>query len=82
MQPSSQPFLLDYVLFLPGIWFVSSLGAGMRVMGPLFVLIPAFSLFYAMLRLVVPPRFDATACRATPVADGVRLILYLRCYSI
>lgn len=57
MQPSSQPFLLDYVLFLPSIWFVSSLGAGMRVMGPLFVLIPAFSLFYAMLRLVVPPRF-------------------------
>jgi hypothetical protein len=62
MQPSLKLFrglarnLLDYVLFLPGIWLVCGLGAGIRVIGPLFVLIPAFSLLYAMLRLVVPPR--------------------------
>lgn len=48
---------LDYVLFLPGIWLACSLGMSLRLIGPLFVVVPVgFCLLYASLKRVVPPR--------------------------
>jgi O-antigen ligase len=49
--------VLDYVLFLPGIWLTCALGASIRLIGPLFVVAPiGFCLLYAVLRRTVPPR--------------------------
>jgi hypothetical protein len=51
------PDLLDYTLFLPSIWLVCGLAIALRLVGPLFVVIPVgFCLLYAVLRLTVPPR--------------------------
>jgi hypothetical protein len=51
------PDVLDYVLFLPGIWLACALGASFRLIGSLFVVVPiGFCLLYAVLRRVVPPR--------------------------
>ena len=49
--------VLDYALFLPSIWLACSLGISLRLIGPLFVVIPIGScLLYAILRRTVPPR--------------------------
>ena len=49
--------VLDYVLFLPGIWLTCAFGASIRLIGPLFVVAPiGFCLLYAVLRRTVPPR--------------------------
>ncbi|MEA2729431.1 MAG: hypothetical protein QOF70_3906 [Acetobacteraceae bacterium] len=49
--------LLDYVLFMPGIWLASMLGISFRLIGPAFVVVPTgFCLIYAILRRVKPPR--------------------------
>jgi hypothetical protein len=49
--------LLDYALFLPSIWLACGLGDSLRLIGPLFVVIPIGScLLYAILRRTVPPR--------------------------
>jgi hypothetical protein len=54
---SLPPDALDYLLFLPAIWLVCGLGIALRLIGPLFVVIPVgFCLLYAILRLTVPPR--------------------------
>jgi hypothetical protein len=51
------PDLLDYVLFLPGIWLACALGPCIRLIGPAFVVAPiGLCLVYAALRLIVPPR--------------------------
>jgi hypothetical protein len=53
----SSPDILDYALFLPGIWLSCALGISLRLIGPLFVVIPVgFCLLYAVLRRTVPPR--------------------------
>ena len=47
----------DYLLFLPAIWLPCALGISLRLIGPLFVVIPiGFCLLYAVLRSTVPPR--------------------------
>lgn len=49
--------ILDYALFLPSIWLACSLGISLRIIGPLFVVMPVGScLLYAILRRTVPPR--------------------------
>jgi hypothetical protein len=49
--------LIDYLLFLPGIWLASALGISFRLIGPVFIVIPVgFCLVYAILRRVKPPR--------------------------
>ena len=49
--------LLDYVLFLPGIWLSCALGPCIRLIGPAFIVAPVgFCLLYALFRRVVPPR--------------------------
>jgi O-antigen ligase len=49
--------VLDYVLFLPSIWLVCALAISLRLIGPLFVVVPiGFCLLYAVLRSTVPPR--------------------------
>ena len=49
--------VVDYVLFLPGIWLTCAFGASIRLIGPLFVVAPIGScLLYAVLRRTVPPR--------------------------
>lgn len=51
------PDVLDYVLFLPGIWLACALGISLRLIGPLFVVVPiGLCLLYAGLRQVMPPR--------------------------
>ena len=53
--------LLDYTLFLPGIWLACGLGMSLRLIGPLFVAVPVGScLLYAITRRVVPPRLLAS----------------------
>jgi hypothetical protein len=54
---SLSPDVLDYGLFLPSIWLACSLGISLRLIGPLFALIPIGScVIYAVLRTTVPPR--------------------------
>jgi hypothetical protein len=51
------PDILDYVLFLPAMWLPCALGISLRLIGPLFLVIPlGFCLFYALLRMTIPPR--------------------------
>ena len=53
--------VLDYVLFLPGIWLTCALGASIRLIGPLFVVAPiGLCLLYAGLRRTGPPRLLST----------------------
>jgi hypothetical protein len=53
--------VLDYVLFLPGIWLACGLGASIRLIGPLFVVAPiGLCLLYAALRRTMPPRLLST----------------------
>ncbi|HET9717855.1 MAG TPA: hypothetical protein VFP60_16890 [Pseudolabrys sp.] len=49
--------VLDYSLFLPSILLACSLGISLRLLGPLYLVIPVgFCLAYAILRRTVPPR--------------------------
>ena len=51
------PDLLDYGLFLPAIWLACVLGISLRLIGPLFIIVPVgFCLLYAILRQTMPPR--------------------------
>jgi len=51
------PDVIDYLLFLPSIWLVCGLGVSLRLIGPLFVVIPiGVCLLYAVLRRTMPPR--------------------------
>lgn len=51
------PDVIDYLLFLPSIWLVCALGVSLRLIGPLFVVIPiGVCLLYAVLRRTMPPR--------------------------
>jgi len=51
------PDVLDYGLFLPGIWLACSLGISLRLIGPLFIIVPVgCCLLYAVLRRTTPPR--------------------------
>src|SRR5690242_14314939 len=51
------PDVIDYLLFLPSIWLVCALGISLRLIGPLFVVIPVgVCLLYAVLRKTMPPR--------------------------
>ena len=53
----SGPDVIDYLLFLPSIGLVCALGISLRLIGPLFVVIPiGFCLLYAVLRRTMPPR--------------------------
>ena len=53
---SLSPDVLDYVLFLPAMGLVCGLAISLRLIGPLFVVIPIGScLLYALLRRTVPP---------------------------
>jgi hypothetical protein len=55
------PDLLDYSLFLPSIWLACALGISLRLIGPLFVVIPVgLCLVYAVLRKTMPPRLLST----------------------
>jgi hypothetical protein len=57
----SSPDILDYTLFLPGICLACALGVSLRLIGPLFVVIPVgFCFLYAVLRRTVPPRLLST----------------------
>ncbi|HEY1945153.1 MAG TPA: hypothetical protein VGH40_23810, partial [Roseiarcus sp.] len=49
--------ILDFGLFLPAIWLPGAVGISLRLIGPLFVVIPVgVCLVYAVLRSTVPPR--------------------------
>lgn len=68
--------VLDYVLFLPCIWTASALGFSISIMGPLFLIIPVFCIFYALLRRTLPPRLLAiyvALCALAGVASYYRL---------
>jgi O-antigen ligase len=53
--------VLDYVLFLPGIWLACALGASIRLVGPMFLVAPiGLCLLYAVLRRTGPPRLLST----------------------
>ena len=53
---SLSPDVLDYALFLPAIGLVCGLAISLRLIGPLFVVIPVGScLLYALLRRTAPP---------------------------
>ncbi len=53
--------LLDYGLFLPAIWLPGAVGISLRLIGPLFIVIPlGVCLAYAVLRSTVPPRLLTT----------------------
>ncbi|OAP40024.1 hypothetical protein AU381_10830 [Sinorhizobium glycinis] len=57
---SPSPDVLDYILFLPGIWLACALGISLRLIGPLFVVVPVgVCLAYAVLRQTAPPRLLA-----------------------
>ena len=48
--------VIDFILFLPAICLVCALGIVLRLIGPLFIVIPVgFCLLYATLRRTVPP---------------------------
>lgn len=56
-SPRPSVDLLDLALFLPGIWVASALSLALRLIGPLFLVVPVgFCLVYAILRLAAPPR--------------------------
>lgn len=47
----------DYLIFLPSIWIPAALGLSLRLIGPLFVVVPIAScILYAALRRAPPPR--------------------------
>jgi len=49
--------LSDCVLFWPGLWLACALGAGIRLIGILYVVLPVgLCLLYALIERVVPPR--------------------------
>jgi hypothetical protein len=49
--------VLDYTLFLPGIWLCCGLSVCLRLIGPAFIVIPTGTcLLYAVLRRTMPPR--------------------------
>jgi hypothetical protein len=51
------PDVLDYALFLPGIWLACALGPCIKLIGPAFAVAPTgLCLLYAVLRRIVPPR--------------------------
>src|SRR5215472_3130258 len=55
--PKAPPDVLDFVLFLPGIWLACSLGISLRLIGTFFVAAPlGVCLLYAVLRRTIPPR--------------------------
>jgi len=55
--PKAPPDVLDFVLFLPGIWLACSLGLSLRLIGTFFVVAPlGVCLLYAVLRRTIPPR--------------------------
>lgn len=63
--------IVDYTLFLPGIWLACGLGISLRLIGPLFIVIPIGTcLLYAIARRVVPPRL-LTAYVAFCVLTGI-----------
>jgi hypothetical protein len=53
--------VLDYVLFLPGIWLACGLSISLRIIGPAFIVVPTGTcLLYAVLRKTSPPRLLTT----------------------
>lgn len=47
----------DYILFLPGIWLCCALSVTLRMIGPLFLVIPVgCCILFGLLRRVMPPR--------------------------
>lgn len=57
---SHAPDVLDYTLFLSGIWLACGLAISLRLLGPFFVVIPIGTcLAYAVLRQTIPPRLLA-----------------------
>src|SRR5215469_5456003 len=55
--PKAPPDVLDFVLFLPGIWLACSLGISLRLIGTFFVVAPlGVCVLYAVLRRTIPPR--------------------------
>lgn len=57
---SHSPDVLDYTLFLSGIWLACGLAISLRLLGPFFIVIPVgVCLAYAVLRQTVPPRLLA-----------------------
>ena len=72
-----RPDVLDYMLFLPSIWLPCALGVSLRLIGPLFVVIPiGFCLLYAILRRTMPPRLLSlylVYCTVTGVLSAYKL---------
>ena len=67
---------LDCALFLPCIWTACSLGFSISIMGSAFLIIPVLCIFYALLRLTVPPRLLAVyvaLCTVAGVLSHYRL---------
>ncbi|TIL46692.1 O-antigen ligase family protein [Mesorhizobium sp.] len=57
---SHSPDVLDYTLFLSGIWLACALAISLKLLGPFFIVIPVgVCLAYAVLRQTVPPRLLA-----------------------
>jgi O-antigen ligase len=73
-----QPDFLDYVLFLPSIWLTCSLAISVRLIGPLFVVIPVgVCIIYGVLRRTVPPRLLGAYlgfCLFIAILSHVRLL--------
>ncbi|MGH8337915.1 MAG: hypothetical protein ACRETL_14085, partial [Gammaproteobacteria bacterium] len=69
--------ILDYALFLPSIGLVCGLAISLRLIGPLFVVIPTGTcLLYALLRRTMPPRLLSAYvafCILVAVLSGFRL---------
>jgi hypothetical protein len=69
--------VLDYGLFLPGIWLCCALGISLRLIGPGFVAIPVGTcLLYAILTRTAPPRLLGTYflfCLAAASLSAYRL---------
>jgi len=59
---------LDCALFLRCIWTACSLGFSISIMGSAFLIIPVLCIFYALLRLTVPPRLLAVYVALCTVA--------------
>jgi hypothetical protein len=54
---SLSPDFLDYTLFLSSIWLACGLAISLRLIGPLFAVIPVGTcLLYALMRWTAPPR--------------------------
>lgn len=57
---SHSPDVLDYTLFLSGIWLACALAISLRLLGLFFIVVPVgVCLAYALLRQTVPPRLLA-----------------------